>query len=87
MHIECPHRSKSHRPLKTLAHIRQIRSMAREPHREGLVAMGIVPTMLIRIVKQEFYKELVEHFVKDDSRSEESSRQSALRGSSPEIRT
>src|SRR5947207_9058174 len=61
--------------------------MAREPHSEGLVAMSIVPPVLIRIVKQEFYEELVKHFVKDDSRSEKSGGQSVLRRSSPEVRT
>jgi hypothetical protein len=61
--------------------------MACEPHREGLVAMGVVPASLIRIVKDELDEKLMQHFVKNYSGSEEAGGKSRLRRSSPEPRT
>jgi hypothetical protein len=61
--------------------------MAGEPHRQGLVAMGIISASLIRIVTDKLYVELVEHFMEDDTRSEKSSRQAGLGRGSPEYWT
>jgi hypothetical protein len=73
--------------VAALRYIRPIRGMACEPHREGFVAMGVIPASLIRIVTDKLQEKLVEHFVKDYSGPEEAGGKSGLRRSSPEPRT